>query len=90
VDDGVQIAGIPGLSRRSFVDKRHALAWGIGRFCNSVTCAAGLAQQIETFLPAITNDGTYIRALSRIGFGFLNPAGVIRIAQNLPTFTLDG
>lgn len=32
---------------------------------------------VERF-PAVTQDGTYVRAVSRIGIGFLSPAGVVR------------
>lgn len=28
---------------------------------------------------SVTNDGLWIRAVSRLGFGFLNPAGVVRL-----------
>jgi HK97 family phage major capsid protein len=86
VDDGVQIAGIPVITS-IFVDS-GTLAWGIDSSQQRYVLRSGTA--IETF-PAITNDGTYVRALSRIGFGFLNPAGVIRIAQNANfTLTVNG
>jgi hypothetical protein len=32
---------------------------------------------VERF-PAVDQDGTYIRAISRLGLAFLNPAGVVR------------
>jgi hypothetical protein len=32
---------------------------------------------VERF-PAVDQDGTYVRAISRLGLGFLNEAGVVR------------
>ena len=37
-----------------------------------------LLDQVERF-DSVTNDGQYVRAISRVGFGFLNPAGVVRL-----------
>jgi len=75
VDDGVQIAGIPVIT--SIHVDASTVAWGIDSTQQRYVLRQGTT--VETF-PYIDHDGLYIRAISRVGFGFLNPAGVIRIA----------
>jgi hypothetical protein len=75
VDDGVQIAGIPVIT--SIHVDVSTTAWGIDSTQQRYVLRQGTT--VETF-PYIDHDGIYIRAISRVGFGFLNPAGVIRIA----------
>lgn len=77
VDDGVQIAGIPVIT--SIHVDAATTAWGVDASQQRYVLRQGTS--VETF-PYIDHDGTYVRAISRIGFGFLNPAGVIRIAGN--------
>lgn len=86
VDDGVQIAGIPVITS-TLVDG-GTLAWGIDRTQQRYVLRQGTA--VQTF-PAITTDGIYVRAVNRSGWASLNPAGVIRIAQDANfTLTVNG
>ena len=63
-------------------------AWGIDASQQRYVLRRGTT--VETF-PYVDHDGLYIRAISRVGFGFLNPAGVIHIAQNASwTVTING
>jgi len=74
VDDGVQIAGIPVITS-THVDA-DTVAWGVDRSQLRYVLRRGTT--VERF-PYVDHDGQYIRAISRIGFGFLNPAGVVRL-----------
>lgn len=40
---------------------------------------AGTARALVVAVASVTNDGQYVRAISRVGLGFLNPAGVVRL-----------
>ena len=51
------------------------LFWGIPK--QHVMFVQRKDTSVERF-PAVVQDGTYIRAVSRIGLAFLNEAGVIR------------
>jgi HK97 family phage major capsid protein len=72
--DGLVIAGIPVITS-THVDS-STLAWGIDG-----TQQRYVSRQGTTVQPfdSITNDGKYLRAISRVGLGFLNPAGVVRL-----------
>lgn len=73
VDDGITIAGLPVLVSDQ-VDA-STLFWGVPKAHVMYVLRKGTT--VERF-PAVTQDGTYVRAVSRIGFGFLNEAGVVR------------
>jgi hypothetical protein len=60
------------------------LAWGIDSAQQKYVLRQGTT--VETF-PAITTDGIYVRAVARVGWASLNPAGVVRIAQD-PNYTV--
>lgn len=74
VADGIEVAGLPVITSTA-VDST-SVAWGIDSTQQRYVVRKGTA--VERF-DSVTNDGTWIRAISRIGFGFLNPAGVIRL-----------
>ncbi|ETZ58190.1 phage capsid family protein [Mycobacterium avium MAV_120709_2344] len=52
------------------------VAWGVDKTQQRYVLRSGTT--VERF-DSVTNDGLYIRAISRIGVGFLNPAGVVRL-----------
>ncbi|WP_235663994.1 phage major capsid protein [Mycolicibacter terrae] len=74
VEDGITVAGLPVITS-THVDE-DTVAWGIDKSQQRYVLRKGTT--VERF-PAVTNDGLYIRAISRIGLGFLNPAGVVRL-----------
>ncbi|MGB5794535.1 MAG: phage major capsid protein [Mycolicibacter algericus] len=74
VEDGITVAGLPVVTS-THVDA-DTVAWGIDKSQQRYVLRKGTT--VERF-PAVTTDGLYIRAISRIGLGFLNPAGVVRI-----------
>ena len=43
---------------------------------------------VERF-PNVQQDGTWIRAISRLGVAFLNPEGVVRGWNSVKTYTLN-
>ena len=73
VDDGIVVAGLPVLVSDQ-VDA-NTLFWGIPK--QHVMFVHRKDTSVERF-PATQQDGTYIRAVSRIGLAFLNEAGVVR------------
>ena len=73
VDDGIVVAGLPVLASDQ-VDA-DTVAWGIPKA--HVVFVQRNYTTVERF-PAVLQDGTYIRAVSRIGLAFLNEAGVVR------------
>jgi hypothetical protein len=73
VEDGNIVAGLPVLVSDQ-VDA-DTVAWGIPKA--HVVFVQRKDTSVERF-PAIQQDGTYIRAVSRIGLAFLNEAGVVR------------
>lgn len=73
VEDGLRVAGLPVLVSDQ-VDAA-TLFWGVPEAHVMYVLRKGTS--VERF-PAVTQDGTYVRAVSRIGVGFLNPAGVVR------------
>lgn len=74
VEDGITIAGLPVLTS-THVDAATT-AWGLDK--TQVRFVQRKGTTVERF-PAVTTDGQYVRAISRVGFGFLNPAGVVRL-----------
>jgi HK97 family phage major capsid protein len=74
VEDGITVAGLPVLTSTD-VDAA-TFAWGVDKSQQRYVLRRGTT--VERF-PSVTNDGTYVRAISRIGLGFLNPAGVVRL-----------
>ena len=73
VEDGIVVAGLPVLVSDQ-VDA-STLFWGIPKAHVMFVQRKGTA--VERF-PNVQQDGTWIRAVSRLGLAFLNPAGVIR------------
>lgn len=74
VEDGITIAGLPVITS---VDVDAATtAWGIDKSQQRYVVRKGTT--VERF-PSVTNDGTWVRGIARVGAGFLNPAGVVRI-----------
>jgi HK97 family phage major capsid protein len=74
VDDGITVAGLPVLTS-THVDAT-TVAWGVDKSQLRYVLRSGTT--VERF-PSVTNDGQHVRAISRVGFGFLNPAGVVRL-----------
>ncbi|ORA07422.1 phage major capsid protein [Mycobacterium arosiense] len=74
VEDKVLVAGLPVITS-THVDA-DSTAWGVDKTQLRYVLRQG--STVEKF-DSITNDGLYVRAKSRVGFGFLNPAGVVRI-----------
>lgn len=73
VEDGLNVAGLPVLVSDQ-VDAATKF-WGIPSAHVKLVMRKGTT--VERF-PAVQQDGTYVRAISRFGLGFLNEAGVIR------------
>ncbi|WP_170937435.1 phage major capsid protein [Mycobacterium avium] len=74
VEDGITVAGLPVITS-THVDA-DTVAWGVDKTQQRYVLRSGTT--VERF-DSVTNDGLYIRAISRIGVGFLNPAGVVRL-----------
>lgn len=74
VEDGITVVGLPVLTSTQ-VDA-GTVAWGVDKTQQRYVLRKGTT--VERF-DSITNDGQYVRAISRIGLGFLNPAGVARL-----------
>ena len=73
MDDGIVVAGLPVLVSDQ-VDE-DTVFWGIPEA--HVMFVQRKSTTVERF-PAVQQDGTYIRAVSRIGLAFLNEVGVVR------------
>lgn len=74
VEDGITVAGLPVLTSPK-VDA-DTVAWGVDKTQQRFVIRKGTT--VERF-PSVTNDGQWVRAIARLGLGFLNPAGVVRI-----------
>jgi hypothetical protein len=72
-EDGIVVAGLPMLVSDQ-VDA-DTLFWGIPKA--HVVFVQRKGTTVERF-PAVYNDGIDIRAVSRLGLAFLNPAGAVR------------
>ena len=72
VDDGIVVAGLPVLVSDQ-VDE-DTVFWGIPEA--HVIFAQRKSTTVERF-PNVQQDGTWIRAVSRLGMAFLNEAGVV-------------
>ena len=73
VEDGPTIAGLPVLVSDQ-VDANTKF-WGIPQA--HVVLVVRKGTRVERF-PNVQKDGQWVRAVSRLGLGFLNPAGVVR------------
>ena len=73
VDDGIVVAGLPVLVSDQ-VDE-DTVFWGTRK--QHVMFVQRKRTTVERF-PNVQQDGTWIRAVSRLGLAFLNPAGVVR------------
>ncbi len=84
VEDGITIAGLPVLVSDQ-VDA-DTVAWGVPSDHVKLVMRAGTT--VERF-PAVTQDGTYVRAVSRLGLAFLNEPGVVRLMLSPIEFNLN-
>ena len=73
VEDGISVAGLPVLVSDQ-VDA-STLFWGIPK--QHVMFVQRTGTTVERF-PNMQQDGTWIRAVSRLGLVYLNPAGIVR------------
>lgn len=73
VEDGLVVAGLPAVVSDQ-VDA-ETLFWGIPQAHTVLVMRKGT--KVERF-PNVQRDGIWLRAVSRLGIGFLNPAGVVR------------
>ena len=73
VEDGITVAGLP-VVRSNQVDA-STLFWGIPKAHVMLVVREGT--RVEKF-PNVQQDGVWIRAVSRIGIGFINEPGVVR------------
>lgn len=79
VEDKVLIVGLPVITTTD-VDS-GTLAWGVDKSQQRLVTRKGTT--VERF-PSVTNDGQWVRAISRIGWDTLNPAGIVRIWDATP------
>lgn len=75
VGDGVQLAGVPVLVS---TDVAAGNAWGLDATQIFVVQRTGTTVTTSTD-SAFDHDATQVRATARVGFGFANPAGVVRL-----------
>ena len=73
MEDGIPSPGLPVLVSDQ-VDAATVF-WGVPKA--HVMFVQRQGTTVERF-PAVEQDGTFIRAISRLGVAFLNPAGVVR------------
>jgi hypothetical protein len=74
VDDGVLIAGIPVLTS-THVDS-GTVAWGVD--ASQVRFVRRRGTPVQLF-DSPQNDSKWVCVVSRVGLGFLNPAGIVRL-----------
>lgn len=75
VDNGIRLAGVPVYVSRSVAAGN---AWGLDK--NQLRTVRRLGTTIVADASAsFDSDAMQLRATSRVGFGFANPAGVIRL-----------
>jgi HK97 family phage major capsid protein len=75
VDDGVRLAGVPVLVSPAVAEGN---AWGLDK--SQIMTVRRLGTTVVSSKDAaFGSDATQIRAVSRVSFGFANPAGIIRI-----------
>ena len=84
VEDGITIAGLPVLVSDQ-VDA-DTVAWGVPS--DHVKLVMRKGTTVERF-PAVQQDGTYVRAVSRLGLAFLNEPGVVRLVLSPIEFNLN-
>jgi hypothetical protein len=73
VEDGITVAGLPVIVSDQ-VDANTKF-WGIPQA--HVVLVVRKGTKVERF-PNVQKDGIWVRAVSRIGLGFLNEPGVVR------------
>ncbi|BDY27535.1 phage major capsid protein [Mycolicibacterium mageritense] len=75
VGDGVRLAGVPVLVSN---DVAAGNAWGLDS--SQILVVQRTGTEIATSKDsAFAYDAVQVRALARVGFGFVNPAGVVRL-----------
>ncbi|UTT48922.1 phage major capsid protein [Rhodococcus gordoniae] len=75
VDDGVRLAGVPVYVSRAVAPGN---AWGLDK--RQIRTVRRLGTTIVADGSAsFDSDATQLRATSRVGFGFANPAGIVRL-----------
>ncbi|UEL35034.1 phage major capsid protein [Rhodococcus sp. C1] len=75
VDDGVRLAGVPVYVSRAVTPGN---AWGLDK--KQIRTVRRLGTTIVADGSAsFESDATQLRATSRVGFGFANPAGIVRL-----------
>jgi hypothetical protein len=74
VEDGLRIAGVPVITS-THVDA-NTFAWGVD--ASQLRYVVRKGTTVERF-PCVTNDGQWVRAITRVSWGYPNPAGVIRL-----------
>ena len=79
VEDGITVAGLPVLT--SVDVDATTLAWGVDKSQQRLVVRKGTT--VERF-DSVTNDGQWVRAISRVGWDTLNPAGIVRIYDATP------
>lgn len=75
VSDGVTVAGVPVLVS---TDVAAGEAWGLDASQIFVVQRTGTTVT-RSFDAAFAEDAVQVRATARVGFGFANPAGVVRL-----------
>lgn len=75
VGDGVSLAGIPVLVS---VDVAAGNAWGLDSTQVKIVQRTG-TNVVRSIDAAFDHDAVQVRATARVGFGFTNPAGVVRL-----------
>ncbi len=84
VEDGITVAGLPVITS-THVDE-NTVAWGVDK--SQVRYVLRKGSEIKRF-DSVVNDGLWIRAISRVGFGFLNEPGVVRLMVGSIEYDLD-
>jgi hypothetical protein len=83
VEDGITVAGLPVLTS-THVDA-NTVAWGVDSTQLRYVLRKGTT--VERF-PSVTNDGQWVRAISRVGVGYLNESGIVRLMLTPISFTV--
>ena len=82
MEDGVTVAGLPVLTS-THVDS-DTVGWGIDSTQLRYVIRKGTT--FERF-PSVTNDGQWVRAISRVGLGYLNESGIVRLMLTPISYT---
>ncbi|MCP2626507.1 phage major capsid protein [Mycolicibacterium smegmatis] len=84
VEDGITIAGLPVVVSNQ-VDA-DTVAWGIP--ADHVKFVMRKGTRVEKF-PNVQRDGIWLRAVSRLGIGFVNEPGVVRLMLTPIAYTVN-